>query len=179
MAADDRMNLDFILQFLDVLERHGYHYRDDLHTDRAVGLLRDVAHIYEGTQETSASTHHAEPPSAPQPETTPPGQQPSQDAVILSSTEVGIIASALEEAADYKRDRAETCADCADRSCPTCQWRLRGAETYGRLATQMLWAAEASRAAPGRQPTPGTAYPTARQSQTAADKCSRSLKMRM
>ena len=28
VAADDRMNLDFILQFLDILERHGYHYHD-------------------------------------------------------------------------------------------------------------------------------------------------------
>ena len=36
MAADDRMNLDFILQLLDVLERHGYHYHDDQHTGRAV-----------------------------------------------------------------------------------------------------------------------------------------------
>ena len=155
MAADDRMNLDFILQFLDVLERHGYHYRDDLHTDRAVGLLRDVARIYEGTRETAASPYAAEPPSAPQPEPAPPpGPQPGQDAVIVSSADVGIIAAALEEAADYKRDRAGTCADCADRSCRTCQWRLRGAETYGHLATQMLWAAEASRSAPGRQPQP-------------------------
>ena len=88
----------------------------------------------------------------------------------MSAADVGIIAAALEEAADYKRDRAGTCADCADRSCRTCQWRLRGAETYGHLATQMLWAAEASRTAPGRQPTPGTAYPTIGQPQTAADK---------
>ena len=56
MAADDRMNLDFILQFLDVLERHGYHYHDDQHTGRAVGLLSDLARIYEGTQETPAAT---------------------------------------------------------------------------------------------------------------------------
>ena len=170
MAADDRMNLDFILQFLDVLERHGYHYHDDQHTDQAIGLLRDVARIYEGTQETPASPRHAEPPSAPQPEPAPPGPQPSHDAVIVSPADVGIIAAALEEAADYKRDRAGTCADCADRSCPTCQWRLRGAETYGHLATQMLWAAEASRTAPGRQPTPGSAYPTTGQSQAAAGK---------
>ncbi len=170
MAAGDRMNQDFILQFLNVLERHGYHYHDDLHTDRAVGLLRDVARIYEGTQETPVGTDHAEPPSAPQPEPAPPGPQPGQDAVIVSSAEVGIIAAALEEAADYKRDRTERCADCADRSCRTCQWRLRGAETYGHMATQMLWAAKTSRTAPARQPTPGTAYPTARQSQTAAGK---------
>ena len=55
MAADDRMNLDFILQFLDVLEGHGYHYHDDQHTGRAVGLLGDLARIYEGSQEAPAS----------------------------------------------------------------------------------------------------------------------------
>ena len=73
VAADDRMNLDFILQFLDVLERHGYHYHDDQHTGRAVGLLGDLARIYEGTQETPAATNRAEMPPAPQPETAPPG----------------------------------------------------------------------------------------------------------
>jgi hypothetical protein len=170
MAGDDRMNLDFILQFLDVLERHGYHQHDDLHTGRAVGLLRDLARIYEGTQETPASTYRAEAPSAPQPETGPTGPRADQGAVILSATETGIIAAALGEAADYKRDRAATCADCTDRSCGTCQWRLRGAETYGHLATQMLWAAEASRTAAGRQPAPGSAYPPRSQPQPAADK---------
>ncbi len=51
-----------------------------------------------------------------------------------------------------------------------CSYRnLVGAETYGHLATQMLWAAEASRAT-GRQPAPGSAYPTRSQPQTAADK---------
>jgi len=167
MAADSRMNLDFIVQFLDVLERHGYHYHDDLHTDKAVGLLRDVARIYEGTQETPAGTHLAEPPSAPQPETRPPGPHAGQNAVILPASQAGIIAAALDEAAEYKRDRAETCADCADQSCPTCQWRLRGAETYGHLATQMLQAAQASRAA-GSQPTPGSACPALRQPEAAA-----------
>ena len=169
MAADDRWTLDFILEFLDVLERHGYHHHDNLHTSRTVGLLRDLARIYEGTQETPASTYAAEVPSDPQPGTGPPGPQADRDAVIVSATDTGIIAAALDEAADCKRDRAETCADCADRSCGTCQWRLRGAETYSHLATQMLQAAEASRAA-GSQPTPGSAYPAFRQPEAATDK---------
>ena len=108
-------------------------------------------------------------PSDPQPGTGPPGPRADRDAVIVSATDAGIIAAALGEAADCKRDRADTCADCPDRSCGTCQWRLRGAETYGHLATQMLQAAEASRAA-GSQPTPGSAYPALRQPQAAADK---------
>ena len=106
MAADDRMDLDFILEFLDVLERHGYHHHDDQHTGRAVGLLGDLARIYEGTQETPASTYAAEVPPAPQPGTGPPGPRADRDAVILSATETGIIAAALGEAADDKRDRA-------------------------------------------------------------------------
>jgi hypothetical protein len=170
VAADDRMTLDFILDFLDVLERHGYHHHDQLHTSQAAGLLGDLARIYEGTQQAPASAYLAEAPASPQPETRPPGPQADQDAVTLPASQVGIIAAALDEAAACKRDRAETCADCADRSCPTCQWRLQGAETYGHLATQMLWAAEASRTIPPRQPAPGTAYPAARQSQTAAGK---------
>jgi len=138
VAADDRMNLDFIVEFLDVLERHGYHHHDQLHTGQAVGLLGEVAHIYEGTQEAPASTYAAEAPASPQPETRAPGPQAAQDGVILSATEVGIVAAALGEAADYKRDRAAACADCADRSCGTCQWRLRGAETYGHLCPRPL-----------------------------------------
>jgi len=165
MAADDRWTLDFILEFL---ERHGYHHHDNLHTSRTVGLLRDLARIYEGTQETPASTYAAEMPSDPQPQTGPPGPHADQNAVILPASQAGIIAAALDEAADYKRDRAETCADCTDRSCPTCQWRLRGAEKYGQLATQMLQVAEASRA--GSQPAPGSAYPALRQPEAATDK---------
>ena len=170
MAADDRMTLDFILEFLDVLERHGYHHHDQRHTGQAVGLLGDLARTCEGTQQAPASTHPAGQPSPPQPEPAPAGPQPGQHGVILPATQAGIIAAALDEAADCKRDRAETCADCADRSCPTCQWRLRSAETYGHLATQMLWAAEATRTAPGRQATPGAAYPTFSPPQTAAGK---------
>ena len=34
---------------------------------------------------------------------------------------------ALDIAADYKRDRAAACADCADQTCVTCQSRLRDA----------------------------------------------------
>ena len=56
MAADDRMNLDFILQFLDVLERHGYHYHDDQHTGRAVGLIGDLARIYEARRTVKRSS---------------------------------------------------------------------------------------------------------------------------
>jgi hypothetical protein len=62
--------------------------------------------------------------------------------------------AALDDAADYKRDRAEICADCPDQSCATCQRRLQAAETYTRMADQMIVAAEPSQAAAGRRPEP-------------------------
>jgi len=58
----------------------------------------------------------------------------------------------------------------AHKTAATVRWRLRGAETYGHLATQMLWAAEASRADTGPQPAPGSAYPARGHPQTAAGK---------
>ena len=73
-------------------------------------------------------------------------QPPGPPAVTVSAAEVKILLAALDEAAEYKRDRAETCADCADQSCTTCQWRLQAAEAYDQMAGQMDQAAEASAA---------------------------------
>ena len=82
-------------------------------------------------------------------------------------TEVTTLLAALDDAAEYKRDRAETCADCADRSCTTCQWRLQAAEAYDQLAGQMIHAAEASTA---RQHAPGPAAPPSASPHPAAGK---------
>ena len=80
---------------------------------------------------------------------------PQRPGVIVSAGDAKTLLAALDEAAEYKRDRAETCADCADQSCTTCQWRLQAADAYDQLAAQLLQAAEASAArrhAPGHQP---------------------------
>ena len=53
------------------------------------------------------------------------------------------ILSALDEASDYKRDRAAGCADCADQSCGTCQHRLDAARAYEGLATRLQHAIDA------------------------------------
>jgi hypothetical protein len=74
---------------------------------------------------------------------------------MVSAGEAKTLLAALDEAAEYKRDRAATCADCADQSCGTCQWRLQAAETYDRLTVQILQAVEAH-AASGGQPEPGS-----------------------
>ena len=70
----------------------------------------------------------------------------------MPTGEVKTLLSALDIAADYKRDRAELCADCADQSCPTCEWRLRDAQAYDRLHAQLLQQAEASAAASHPEP---------------------------
>ena len=154
MADDQRLTWGFIIEVLDVLERHGYRRSDSEHTGQAIGLIRDVARIYEGTLDAPRGGYVVVPsssPTAPQ----PPGP-PGQDAFIVSAAEVKTLLAALDDAAEYKRDRAAACADCADQSCTTCQRRLQTADAYDQLAGQMIHAAEASAA---RQHAPGHAAP--------------------
>jgi hypothetical protein len=145
MPDDKRFTWGFILEVFDVLERHGYRPSDTQHAGHAIGLIRDAARIYEGTLDAPRNGYVVVPssqPTAPQP--------PGQDAVIVSTDQVKTLLAALDDAAEYKRDRAETCADCADRSCTTCQWRLQAANAYDQMAGQMIQSAEAPAA---RQPT--------------------------
>jgi hypothetical protein len=92
-------------------------------------------------------------------------QPPVPATVIVSADQVRTLLAALDEAADYKRDRAATCADCADQSCATCQWWLQAADAYDQMATQMIQAAEASttrQRAPGHPaPASGRPHPAA------------------
>jgi hypothetical protein len=83
--------------------------------------------------------------------------QPAAPAVIVSADQVKTLLAALDDAAEYKRDRAETCADCAGRSCTTCQWRLQAADAYDQIAGRVIHAAEASapQRAPGQPAPPG------------------------
>jgi hypothetical protein len=164
MADDQRLTWGFIIEVLDVLERHGYRRSDSEHTGQAIGLIRHLARIYEGTLDAPAGGYvvvPSSPPTAPQ----PPGP-PGQD-VVVSAAEVKTLLAALDEAAEYKRDRAGTCADCAGQSCPTCQWRLQAADCYDQLAGQMIHAAEASAA---RQRAPDHAAPPSAGPHPAAGK---------
>jgi hypothetical protein len=151
MTSDHRITPGFIHDILDTLERHGYVRSDDQHAGQASRLTGDVARIYQGTLDAPRSSHVVVPssqPTAPQP--------PGPPAVIVSADQVKTLLAALDDAAEYKRDRAETCADCADRSCATCQWRLQTADGYDQMAGQMIQAAEASAA---RLRTPDHAAP--------------------
>ena len=147
MTSDDRMTRGLIIDILDVLERHGYHKPGNQHTGQAIGVISDLARVYEGTREASHGTYpgHAQPG--------PPVREPGQDAVMLSHADVSTVFAALDIAADYKRDRAGACADCPDQSCPGCQVRLQDARAYDQMAG-LLQTAEATRAATASPPEP-------------------------
>ena len=148
--TDQRMNPDLIHDILDVLDRHGYARADDEHTGRAVLLISDLAHIYEGAQD-----HPFGPYNQVSLSRTEPARRTSrQDAVTVPAGEVKTLLAALDIAADYKRDRAAACADCTSQSCPTCQSRLQNARAYDRLAAHLIQSAEASATATASQLEP-------------------------
>lgn len=134
----DRQTHRLVSEILTVLERHGHHAHDREHTDRAVNVIVQLAGIYDGTRDIPASTgRHAA--SQPHPE---PRPEPDSDAVVLTGADISTVLGALGLAAEYKRDLAETCADCADQSCITCQYRLRDAQGYDRLANRIYYGPE-------------------------------------
>ncbi len=47
--TDHRTSPSLITDILDVLDRHGYTRGDDEHPGRAILLIGDVAHIYDGS----------------------------------------------------------------------------------------------------------------------------------
>jgi hypothetical protein len=157
MTTGHRITPGLIGDILDALQGHGYCRGDDLHAGRAVGLIGDLARIYEGTQDHPAP---ADPVTVPPSRPAYPGPS-SHDTVTLTRADASTVLAALDIAADYKRDRAEMCADCADQSCPTCETRLRDARAYDEMAGRLARAAEAARAS---RPGPD------RQSQPAADR---------
>ena len=154
MTTDDRMTWGLIGEVLDVLERHGYHRYDNRHTAQAVGAILDLAYVYDGTRDVSYGTDLTPEPPGPA----------DQDAVILTDAEVHTVVAALDIAADYKRDRAAACADCADQTCLICQSRLRDTQAYDQMAAQMLQVAAVAQTANSAHHSP------ARQSGLAADK---------
>jgi len=166
MTGNNRMTWRCIFEVLDVLDRHGYRRSDTQHTGQAFELIRDLAHVYEGTMDAPCGADVAVPPSPP---TAPqsPGRT-GRDAVVLTGADAGTVVAALDIAAGYKRDCAAACAGCAGQTCLTCQSRLRDARAYARLGRQIFHAAEASAAA-AQQPGPDHAPPAPGQPQAAAD----------
>ena len=162
MPDDGRLTRGFSIDVLDVMKRHGYHRGDHEHTGQAIGPIRDVARIYEGTLDAPRGGYIVVPTSQPE-----APRQPGQPAVIVPADQVKTLLAALDDAAEYKRDQAEACSDCAGQSCTTCQWRLQTAGAYDQLAEQMAQAAEAPAI---RQRAPGHAAPDAAGPNPAADR---------
>jgi hypothetical protein len=161
VTNDDRLTWGFIIDVLDVMERHGYHRGDHEHTGQAIGLIGDVARIYEGTLHAPLGGYVV----VPSPEPTAP-QPPSQPAVIVSADQVKTLLAALDDAAESNRDRAEACSDCAGQSCITCERRLHTADLYDQLAGQMTQAPDASTI---RHRMPGHTAPDAGELHSAAN----------
>ncbi len=150
----DRQTHRLVSEILTVLERHGHHARDREHTGQAVNVIVQLASVYDGTHDVPASTgRHAAP--LPDPEPVVPGLESGSDAIVITGTDIGTVYAALDQASDYKRDLAETCADCADRSCPTCRYRLQDARVFDRLADRILHRPEPVQPADRAMPEPG------------------------
>jgi hypothetical protein len=159
--TDNRTDVPMITDILEVLDRHGYTRSDNAHTTRSILLISDLAHIYEGSQDHPFGPYINEMPSRTEPA---PRAQADPDAVLIPAGEVKNLLVALDIAADYQRDRAELCADCADQSCPTCESRLQDAQAYDHLAAQLDETAQAWRTATASHPGPAS------QPQPAADR---------
>ena len=137
MTGDHRVTPGLIHDILDALERHGYYRSDDLHADRAIGLIGDLACVYEGTQD-----HPARPGPA------------RHGTITVTHADASTIFAATDIAADDKRYRVEMCPDCPDQSCPTCQTHLHDAQAFDQMADRMLQAAQAAPAAAASKPGP-------------------------
>ncbi len=164
MTRNRRVSFGLIADILDTLERHGHVRGDDQHAGRAIGLITDLACIWEGAQDYPAGARLVKIPSSL------PADPDGPAAVTLIDRDIGMVLAALDDAAEHKRDRAGTCADCADQSCLTCQARLQVAREYDQLAAQVLRQAQAARAAHRDQPEPGSSRLSAGQPGPAADR---------
>ena len=148
MTSDHRVTPGLIHEVLDALERHGYYRSDDLHADRAIGLIGDLARIYEGTQDHPATAY---PIAVPPPAYPGPGRR---DVITLTRADASTVSAASDIAADDKRYRVEMCPDCPDQSCPDCQTHLQDARAFDQMADRMLQALEAAPAAAASRPGP-------------------------
>jgi hypothetical protein len=134
----------------------------DVHADNGRVPFRDLI-----CAAAPAWRHVPAPFASTEPE---PSDRGTDDAVILTGTEVGTVAAALDVAADYRRDRAAACTDCADQSCLDCPSRLQDAQAYDQIAARMLQSAEAVRTTNSGQPVPDSQSASPQQAHSAADR---------
>jgi len=165
MTTDNRMTWGLIIDVLNLLERHGYHKHDNQHTGQAAGVIYHLARVYEGDRDTPYGTYPGPAPAPPEPPR--PGRPADPGAVTIAGTDISTVLTALHIAAEDNCDRAETCADCPDQSCPACQSRRQAARAYDHLTARILQATAAP-AAHRDQPGPGSSSRSPRQADPAA-----------
>ena len=95
MTSDHRITPGLIHDIVDALEHHGHNRGDDLHADRAIGLIGDLACIYEGTQDHPATAY---PIAVPPPPAYP--RASSHDALTLTRADASTVFAASDIAAD-------------------------------------------------------------------------------
>ena len=132
----DRHTHRLVSEIINVLNRHGHHARDRQHADQAIDMAAQLAQVYDGTLDIPASTGRS---AAPQPRSGP-RSEPDPDALVLTGADISTVLAALGLASEYKRDLAESCADCADQSCVSCQDRRQDAHGYERLSERIITA---------------------------------------
>jgi len=91
VTSGHRIIPGLIADIVDALERHGYCRGDDLHADRAIGLVGDPACIYEGTQDHPATAY---PRTVPQSPSAYPGSS-SHDALAFDQMADHMLQAAL------------------------------------------------------------------------------------
>ena len=154
MTSDHRVTPGLIHDILDALERHGYYRSDDLHADRAIGLIGDLARIYEGTQDHPATAYHVPPPppAYPGPAATTPSPSPAPTPAPCSPRWISPPTTSAT---------ASRCAPTAPTSpAPTARPTSATPEAFDQMADRMLQAAQAAPAAssqPARARSPGPA----------------------
>jgi hypothetical protein len=83
--------IELVIEVLDVFERHGLRYSDDLHSGRAVDLVRAAAMAYDGLVSS-------------------PREGAAGTALVLS--ELKVLADMCEDARTCATAGIEVCADC-------------------------------------------------------------------
>ena len=151
MTSDHRVTPGLIHDILDALERHGYYRSDDLHADRAIGLIGDLACIYEGTQDHPARL--------------PQDRTPATTAITLHPRRRQHRRSPRRISPPTTSATAPRCAPTAPTSpAPPARPTSGTPEAFDQMAGRMLQAAQAAPAAAASQPGPD------RRSQPAADR---------
>lgn len=163
MSGDKRQTWGLIIDVIEVLEKHDYKPFDNQHTGRAVLLIGDLAHIYEGTQEEPGGGYvvpSAEPRQADPTQAEPP---PADSGAAIAGRWMLTIVNALGEASSYQHDRAARCANCANQSCKACEHHLDTARVYENLASRLQHTLDGT--APQRPPPEPAADPLTKRSQ--------------